>query len=131
MRVGVLSRGQAPWVERSTRLEHFHCRCVRFLRALFRYDPRLAVEGKNPFQLDSRPPSVPLEDYIYNESRYTMLRQSHPELAQKQLEQAKRDAVQRWRMYEAWAALPAGGPPAHPVIGESAVASPVLQSHTS
>jgi pyruvate-ferredoxin/flavodoxin oxidoreductase len=74
---------------------------------LFRYDPRLAREGKNPFQLDSRPPSVPLEDYIYNESRYTMLRQSHPELAQKQLEQAKQDVLQRWKIYEAWANLPA------------------------
>ena len=34
---------------------------------LLRYDPRLQREGKNPLQLDSRAPSVPLEDYIYNE----------------------------------------------------------------
>src|SRR5947207_15799033 len=48
---------------------------------LLRYDPRLIRAGKSPFQLDSRPPSIPLEDYIYDESRYAMLRQSHPEVA--------------------------------------------------
>ena len=48
---------------------------------LFRFDPRRAAQGKNPMQLDSKAPSVPLEDYIYNETRYTMLRQSHPEEA--------------------------------------------------
>jgi len=63
----------------------------------------LVKEGKNPFQLDSQPPSVPLEDYIYNESRYTMLRQSHPEAAQKLLEEAQQDVTDRWRTYEAWA----------------------------
>ena len=42
---------------------------------LFRYNPKLAEQGKNPFQLDSRPPSLPLKNYIYNETRYTMLAQ--------------------------------------------------------
>ena len=40
---------------------------------LYRYDPRLAQDGKNPLQLDSRDPSLPLEDYIYSETRYKML----------------------------------------------------------
>ena len=70
---------------------------------LFRYDPRLNAEGKNPFQLDSRPPSIPLEDYIYNESRYTMLRQSQPEVAKKLLEEAQQDVAERWKKYEALA----------------------------
>src|ERR1039458_3059979 len=48
---------------------------------LFRYNPGLAKEGKNPFQLDSRAPSIPLEKYIYNETRYTMLVNSDPEEA--------------------------------------------------
>jgi pyruvate-ferredoxin/flavodoxin oxidoreductase len=74
---------------------------------LFRYDPRLVAEGKNPFQLDSQPPSVPLENYIYNESRYTVLRQTHPELAEKLLEEARRDVRNRWKIYEAWAKRPA------------------------
>jgi pyruvate-ferredoxin/flavodoxin oxidoreductase len=98
---------------------------------LFRYDPRLVGEGKNPFQLDSRPPSVPLEDYIYNESRYTMLRQSHPELAQKQLEQAKRDVLQRWKTYEAWATMPASSQEEQPVVaGEGSAVSPIPQLQT-
>jgi pyruvate-ferredoxin/flavodoxin oxidoreductase len=73
---------------------------------LFRYDPRLIPEGKHPFQLDSRPPSIPLENYIYNESRYTMLRQSHPEEAKKLLVEAQQDVADRWRTYEAWANMP-------------------------
>ena len=43
--------------------------------------PTLAAQGKNPFQLDSRAPSVPLKQYIYNETRYTMLAKSNPEAA--------------------------------------------------
>jgi pyruvate-ferredoxin/flavodoxin oxidoreductase len=39
---------------------------------LWRYSPALAAEGKNPFKLDSKAPSLPLEKYIYNETRYTM-----------------------------------------------------------
>ena len=70
---------------------------------LFRYNPRLIKEGKNPFQLDSRPPSIPLEDYIYNESRYTMLQQSHPEAARDLLQQAQEDVENRWKTYERWA----------------------------
>jgi pyruvate-ferredoxin/flavodoxin oxidoreductase len=76
---------------------------------LFRFDPRRVVEGKNPMQLDSKPPSVPLEDYIYNETRYSMLRQSHPEEAKKLLEEARDDVAARWKMYETWASMGANG----------------------
>ncbi len=40
---------------------------------LFRFNPKLGAEGKNPLQLDSNPPSIPLENYLYNETRYTAL----------------------------------------------------------
>jgi pyruvate-ferredoxin/flavodoxin oxidoreductase len=76
---------------------------------LFRFDPRRAAEGKNPMQLDSKPPSVPLEDYIYNETRYSMLRQSHPEEAKKLLEEAREDVAARWKMYETWASMGTNG----------------------
>jgi pyruvate-ferredoxin/flavodoxin oxidoreductase len=76
---------------------------------LFRYNPKLKSDGKNPFQLDSQPPSVPLEKYIYNESRYTSLRHTHPDLAKKLLEEAQHDVLDRWKVYEAWAKLPADG----------------------
>ncbi len=67
---------------------------------LFRYDPRLAAAGKNPFQLDSRAPTIPLEQYIYNEGRYTMLRQSEPETAAVLLKEAKEDVEKRWKLCE-------------------------------
>jgi hypothetical protein len=48
---------------------------------LMRYNPALREEGKNPFQLDSKAPSIRLKDYAYREARYTMLARSNPELA--------------------------------------------------
>jgi pyruvate-ferredoxin/flavodoxin oxidoreductase len=72
---------------------------------LFRYNPVLAGAGKNPFQLDSRPPSMPLEKYIYNEGRYTMLVHSAPEAAALLLTEAQKDVNLRWKMYEHWASL--------------------------
>ena len=72
---------------------------------LFRFNPALASSGKNPMQLDSRPPSLPLEKYIYNETRYTMLAHSHPEEARRLLERAQQDVKHRWRQYEHLAAM--------------------------
>ena len=71
----------------------------------FRYDPRLKAQGKNPFQLDSQAPSIPLEDYMYNESRFTSLRNSHPEEARKLLQEAQEDVQNRRCIYETWAKM--------------------------
>jgi pyruvate-ferredoxin/flavodoxin oxidoreductase len=76
---------------------------------LFRFDPRRASEGRNPMQLDSKAPSVPLEDYLYNETRYTVLRQTHPEEAKRLLELAQQDVAARWKMYETWAGMGVNG----------------------
>ena len=46
---------------------------------LMRYNPALREQGKNPFQLDSKAPSIPLKQYMYEEARYSMLARSHPE----------------------------------------------------
>jgi len=67
---------------------------------LFRYNPALAEGGKNPFVLDSKAPTIPLENYIYNETRYTMLRQGNPTVAAELLIEAQRDADLRWKTYE-------------------------------
>ena len=48
---------------------------------LMRYNPELRLEGKNPFQLDSRAPTIPFKQYAYQEARYTMLARSNPETA--------------------------------------------------
>jgi pyruvate-ferredoxin/flavodoxin oxidoreductase len=71
---------------------------------LYRYNPDRAAEELNPFQLDSRPPKLPLEKYIYREGRYNMLTQSHPERAAKLLELAKADVKNRWNAHERLAA---------------------------
>ena len=76
---------------------------------LFRYNPDLAAEGKNPLQLDSKAPSVPLKQYAYNETRYTMLAHSDPVAAKRLLDEAQNDVRARWRLYEHWAAMPSGG----------------------
>lgn len=67
---------------------------------LYRFDPRLGAEGKNPFQLDSKEPSVPLKDYIYTEGRYRILLQSDPEAAKYLLGQAQQAVNDRWRHYK-------------------------------
>jgi pyruvate-ferredoxin/flavodoxin oxidoreductase len=76
---------------------------------LYRYNPDLAKVGKNPFQLDSRPPALPLEKYIYNETRYTMLTLSDPEAAKHLLQLAEEDVRDRWRVYTNMAAMPMNG----------------------
>jgi pyruvate-ferredoxin/flavodoxin oxidoreductase len=67
---------------------------------LYRYDPRLKAEGKNPFQLDSKAPSIPLRDYAYNETRYSMLTRSMPERAEKLMVEAQAVVMERWAKYE-------------------------------
>ncbi len=73
---------------------------------LFRFNPNLRAEGKNPFQLDSKDPSLPLDKYIYNETRYKMLSLSQPEAAKRLLEEAEGDVQTRWRLYQYLAAMP-------------------------
>jgi len=67
---------------------------------LFRYDPRLKAEGKNPFQLDSRPPKVAFRDYALNENRYRMLRQINPASAERLLTAAQTAIEDRWKALE-------------------------------
>jgi pyruvate-ferredoxin/flavodoxin oxidoreductase len=79
---------------------------------LFRYDPRRVAEGKNPFQLDSRAATLPLDQYIYKETRYNMLVHSNPEIAKELLKEAEQDVRERWKLYEQFAAAVPAGPAA-------------------
>ncbi|ABQ89620.1 pyruvate:ferredoxin (flavodoxin) oxidoreductase [Roseiflexus sp. RS-1] len=72
---------------------------------LYRYNPSLAAEGKNPLIIDSKDPSLPLEKFIYNETRYRMLVQSDPERAEMLLHQAEASVRARWQHYKELAAL--------------------------
>ncbi len=73
---------------------------------LMRYNPALAAQGKNPLQLDSKEPTLPLEKYIYNETRYTMLVRSNPEAAKELLESAQKNVESRWKLYKHLASMP-------------------------
>ncbi|GEM83541.1 pyruvate:ferredoxin (flavodoxin) oxidoreductase [Meiothermus hypogaeus] len=66
---------------------------------LYRYDPRLKAQGKNPFQLDSRPPKISFKDYALHENRYRMLRQINPE-AEQMFQAAQEAILARWKTYE-------------------------------
>jgi pyruvate-ferredoxin/flavodoxin oxidoreductase len=67
---------------------------------LFRYDPRLKAEGKNPFQLDSKAPKIPFKTYALNENRYRMLSQTNPDHADALMQQAQEAINTRWQSYE-------------------------------
>ncbi len=67
---------------------------------LYRFNPALYAEGKNPLQLDVKAPKTPLDEYFYNENRYRMLRQIDPEAASQLLEQARDRVKKRWHHYE-------------------------------
>jgi len=76
---------------------------------LLRYDPRLKEQGKNPLQLDSKAPKIPLKDYAYRETRYKMLSKINPERAEQLLELAQEDVKQQWNIYEQMASFKFNG----------------------
>ncbi len=67
---------------------------------LYRYNPDLKAEGKNPLQLDSRTPKGSVESSMYKENRFKMLTMTKPQAAKELLKQAQSDVDTRWRMYE-------------------------------
>ncbi len=71
---------------------------------LYRYNPELREQGKNPLQLDMRSPKQSLEASMYQENRFKMLVKSKPELAQSLLQQAQAEVDARWQLYEYLAA---------------------------
>ncbi len=63
----------------------------------FRYDPRRADEGKNPFQLDSKAPTASYRDFIMGEVRYNSLTRAFPERAEKLFEKAEKEAADKYQ----------------------------------
>ncbi|MBN2646137.1 MAG: pyruvate:ferredoxin (flavodoxin) oxidoreductase, partial [Desulfuromonadaceae bacterium] len=72
---------------------------------LFRFDPRLASQGKNPLQLDSKDPSISFEDYAYGENRFRVLKKSQPEVADRLMKQASKETAERYDLYKKLAAM--------------------------
>jgi pyruvate-ferredoxin/flavodoxin oxidoreductase len=67
---------------------------------LWHYDPRMAVEGQRPMQLDSRSPSLPLREFQTKEARFAMLARSRPERYAELQRLAQADVEERRRLYE-------------------------------
>jgi pyruvate-ferredoxin/flavodoxin oxidoreductase len=63
---------------------------------MFRFNPALKAEGKNPFSLDSKEPSGSYQEFINNEARYTRLAQSFPERAKELFEKAENTAKAKY-----------------------------------
>ncbi len=77
---------------------------------LFRYNPAMRDVGENPFRLDSPRPTIPLEDYVYNELRYKALTRTRAAEAKELLRQAQAGVDEKYKSYEELASL--GGPAA-------------------
>jgi len=67
---------------------------------LLRYIPENIDEGKNPFVLDSKAPSIKVKDYIYTENRYKMLTASNPGAADELASKLQEFVDARWKQYE-------------------------------
>lgn len=72
---------------------------------LYRFDPTLTAQGKNPLQLDSKAPTTEFEDYAYGETRYLSLKKAKPEAAAILMEQAKKDTTAKFKLLEQLAGL--------------------------
>jgi pyruvate-ferredoxin/flavodoxin oxidoreductase len=64
---------------------------------LFRYNPGLVAEGKNPLVLDSKEPTMPYAEYAYGENRFKVLKNSNPKAAAALMIQAQADVERRWK----------------------------------
>jgi pyruvate-ferredoxin/flavodoxin oxidoreductase len=72
---------------------------------LYRFNPALIAEGKNPLSIDSREPSISLEQYAYNETRFKQLVQADEQRAETLMTLAKKDVKSRWDLYRQMAAM--------------------------
>jgi pyruvate-ferredoxin/flavodoxin oxidoreductase len=71
---------------------------------LYRFDPRLKEEGKNPFTLDSKEPTGNFKEFLMGEVRYSSLTRTFPDAAEKLFEKAEKDMKDRFETYKKLAA---------------------------
>ncbi|PIE41206.1 MAG: pyruvate:ferredoxin (flavodoxin) oxidoreductase [Gammaproteobacteria bacterium] len=72
---------------------------------LFRFDPLKAERGKNPLKLDSKPPSIDYAEFVKSETRFNMLWNTHPDEAQRLLDEARKEVQERFERYQQLASL--------------------------
>lgn len=68
--------------------------------SLYRYNPMLAQEGKNPFSLDSKPPTGNFHDFLMNEVRFASLKKVDPDEAEELYKKTEKDAMDRIAYYQ-------------------------------
>ena len=67
---------------------------------MYRYNPDMVHEGKNPMSLDSKEPSMPLRDFLMSENRFSQFAKSHPDQAEVHFELAQKEALAHYRQYK-------------------------------
>jgi pyruvate-ferredoxin/flavodoxin oxidoreductase len=72
---------------------------------MFRFDPRLAQDNKNPFALDSKAPTASYQDFLKNEVRYSALIRQNPERAEELFAKAEKNSVEKYAHLQKLAAL--------------------------
>ncbi len=104
----------SPCTAWGTDMVHNHAMQDRAVRSghwpLFRYDPRRVAEQENPLQLDSKEPSIAYRDFVSQETRFSMLWRSHPEMAEQYLGEAQKHALDNFRHYRQLAELSYANP---------------------
>jgi len=99
----------SPCIAHGVDLAHNHRQQNLAVRSghwpLFRFDPKRIARGENPLHLDSGEPSIPYRDFVRTETRFNMLWHTHPEAAERFLEQAQQEVRHRWHYYQQLASL--------------------------
>jgi len=72
---------------------------------LYRYNPNLIAKSKNPLNLDSKAPSIPVKEAAYTETRYSMLTLSDEGRAEQLMQTAQADVNARWELYQQMASM--------------------------
>ena len=75
---------------------------------IYRYNPDFISQGKNPLVIDCKDPSISVQEYAYNETRYRMLLQSDEARAEKLMNEARGDVKKRWELYTQMAKIEYG-----------------------
>ena len=95
----------AHGIEMSKGLEQQKLLASTGLWPLYRYNPNLVNDGKNPLVLDGKEPSVAVKDYAYNETRYRVLVQNDEARAEMLMDEAGEFAQRKWELYKQMAAM--------------------------
>ena len=94
----------APCINHTINMSHSQLEAKKAVEAgywpLYRYNPDLAAEGKNPFTLDSKDPKSSFQDFILGEGRYAALKKQFPEIATELFARAEREAYDKIDYYK-------------------------------